>query len=137
MNESGEKLERASARATLCSLLAQALNYPDRDLVDTLCRGDHLKRTLEALRTLGITGLDESLTNLQEEYLKSLDDLEEGQVVTGNVIQVTNETVFIDIGYKSEGKIPITEFEKAPELNDEVKVILVKKESKDGQIVVS
>ncbi len=76
-------------------------------------------------------------TNLQEEYLKSLDDLEEGQVVTGNVIQVTNETVFIDIGYKSEGKIPITEFEKAPELNDEVKVILVKKESKDGQIVVS
>ena len=76
-------------------------------------------------------------TNLQEEYLKSLDDLEEGQVVTGNVIQVTNETVFIDIGYKSEGKIPLTEFEAAPELNDEVKVILVKKESKDGQIVVS
>ncbi len=41
-------------------------------------------------------------TNLQEEYLKSLDDLEEGQVVTGIVIQVTNETVFIDIGYKSK-----------------------------------
>ena len=32
-------------------------------------------------------------SNLQEEYLKSLDELEEGQVVRGNVIQVTKETV--------------------------------------------
>ncbi len=76
-------------------------------------------------------------SNLQEEYLKSLDELEEGQVVKGIVIQVTNETVFIDIGYKSEGKIPVVEFDEAPKVNDEVNVILVKKESKDGQIVVS
>ena len=76
-------------------------------------------------------------TNLQEEYLKSLDGLEEGQVVKGHVIQVTNETVFVDIGYKSEGKIPIIEFEKTPQIDDEVNVILVKKESKDGHVVVS
>jgi small subunit ribosomal protein S1 len=78
-----------------------------------------------------------SQTNLQEEYLKSLDELEEGHVVEGNIIQVTDETVFIDIGYKSEGKIPLSEFDKAPKIGDVVNVVLVKKESRDGQIIVS
>jgi len=76
-------------------------------------------------------------TNLQEEYLKSLDELEEGHVVQGHVIQVTDETVFVDIGYKSEGKIPLSEFDKAPKVGDNVSVILVKKESRDGNIIVS
>ncbi|MCL2704913.1 MAG: S1 RNA-binding domain-containing protein [Spirochaetaceae bacterium] len=76
-------------------------------------------------------------TNLQEEYLKSLDELEEGHVVQGHVIQVTDETVFVDIGYKSEGKIPLSEFEIAPKVGDNVNVILIKKESKDGNIIVS
>lgn len=76
-------------------------------------------------------------TNLQEEYLKSLDELEEGQIVDGTIIQVTPDTVFIDIGYKSEGKISINEFEEAPQLGDTIKVVLVKKETRDGQIVVS
>ncbi len=76
-------------------------------------------------------------TNLQEEYLKSLDELEEGQIVDGTVIQVTSDTVFIDIGYKSEGKISIDEFEETPKLGDVIKVVLVKKETRDGGIVVS
>lgn len=76
-------------------------------------------------------------TNLQEEYLKSLDELEEGHVVPGHVIQVTDETVFVDIGYKSEGKIPLSEFDKTPKIGDDVNVILIKKESRDGNIIVS
>jgi len=78
-----------------------------------------------------------SQTNLQEEYLKSLDELEEGHVVEGNIIQVTEETVFVDIGYKSEGKIPMLEFDSPPKIGDTVNVVLVKKESRDGQIIVS
>ncbi|MDX9801035.1 MAG: 30S ribosomal protein S1 [Spirochaetia bacterium] len=78
-----------------------------------------------------------SQTNLQEEYLKSLDELEEGHVVEGNIIQVTEETVFVDIGYKSEGKIPKLEFDTPPVVGDTVNVVLVKKESRDGQIIVS
>lgn len=38
---------------------------------------------------------------LQEEYLKSLDGIEDGQLVTGTVVQVNNEYVFVDVGYKS------------------------------------
>ena len=55
-------------------------------------------------------------TQLQEEYLKSLDSLEEGQLKEGVVIQVTSDQVFVDIGYKSEGRIPISEFSILPKL---------------------
>lgn len=75
--------------------------------------------------------------SLQEEYLKSLDGLEEGQLIEGSVIQVGQESVFVDVGYKSEGKIPRTEFETAPEIGDIVNVVLVRKEGKGGQVVVS
>lgn len=66
MNEPGEKCEHASARATLCSLLAQALNYPDRDLVDSLCRGEYLPAMLAALKALGIPGPEKDLKALQK-----------------------------------------------------------------------
>lgn len=67
MNESGERLNRAAARAALYSLLAQALNYPDRDLVESLCQGDYVGETLDALEVLGITGLEDCLEGLQKE----------------------------------------------------------------------
>ncbi|MDR0878548.1 MAG: (d)CMP kinase, partial [Treponema sp.] len=76
-------------------------------------------------------------TQLQEEYLKSLEQLEEGQLVDGNVIQVTPDQVFIDVGYKSEGKIPLAEFTEIPKIGDVVSVILVAKENKHGEVIVS
>ncbi|NPD72542.1 30S ribosomal protein S1 [Oceanispirochaeta sp. M1] len=78
-----------------------------------------------------------SQTQLQEQYLKAMDQLEEGQLVDGHVIQVDSEFVFIDIGYKSEGKIPLAEFKVAPVIGDIVSVVLVKREGKNGEIVVS
>ncbi len=68
MNESGEGLNRAAARASLYSLLAQALNYPDRDLAENLCRGDHMEETIKALKALGISGLEDYIKSLQKEY---------------------------------------------------------------------
>jgi small subunit ribosomal protein S1 len=80
---------------------------------------------------------DNIQTQLQEEYLKSLEQLEEGQLVDGSVIQVTPDQVFIDVGYKSEGKIPITEFTEIPKVGDTVSVILISKENKHGEVIVS
>ena len=74
---------------------------------------------------------------LQEEYLKNLEHLEEGQMIDGHVIQVTSDQVFINIGYKSEGKIPLEEFSAAPKEGDLVQVILVTKENKYGEVIVS
>ncbi len=78
-----------------------------------------------------------SMQLMQEEYLKSLDGIEDGQLVTGTVVQVNNEYVFVDVGYKSEGKIPRSEFKEIPEVGDTVKVVIVSKEGKHGQIIVS
>ena len=74
---------------------------------------------------------------LQEEYLKSLDGIEDGQLLAGTVVQVNNEYVFVDVGYKSEGRISRDEFATVPEVGEEVKVVIINKEGKGGQIVVS
>jgi len=68
MNESGERLNRAAAKAALYSLLAQALNYPEKDLVDNLCQGGFLGEIMDALDVLGIEGLRSSLETFQKEY---------------------------------------------------------------------
>jgi small subunit ribosomal protein S1 len=80
---------------------------------------------------------DENQTLMQEESLKSLGQLEEGQLVSGKVVQVTPEQVFIDVGYKSEGKIPIAEFVEIPNVGDEISVVLITKENKYGEVIVS
>ncbi len=68
-----------------------------------------------------------------EESLKSLKTLEDGQLVEGSVIEVTDELVFIDIGSKSEGKIPVQEFAgKLPKVGDTVVVVLVKQNGRNG-----
>ena len=72
-----------------------------------------------------------------EDNLKSLDDINDGQLVTGTVVQVNNEYVFVDVGYKSEGKIARDEFNEVPVIGDQVKVVIINKEGKGGQIVVS
>lgn len=76
-------------------------------------------------------------SSLQEEYLKTLEELEEGQLIDGTVVEVTPEHVFVDVGYKSEGKIPVQEFDTPPAKGDTVSVVLIRKEGKGGQVVVS
>ncbi|MCL2472587.1 MAG: 30S ribosomal protein S1 [Treponema sp.] len=102
--------------------------------------GDHPVQKEKSNRNSGSAaeGASENIqTQLQEEYLKSLEQLEEGQMIEGHVIQVTQDQVFINIGYKSEGKIPITEFSEIPKEGDLVSVILVTKENKHGEVIVS
>ena len=85
--------------------------------------------------------MNTNVENMQEEFMKSLDGMEaikENQLVSGTVIQVDSEYVFIDIGYKSEGKISTGEFyDNIPNVGDKITVFLIKKEGKNGEIVVS
>ncbi len=74
---------------------------------------------------------------LQEQYLKNLDDLVEGQLVDGTIVQVGPENVYLDVGYKSEGKIPLSEFQTVPKTGDVVQVVLMKKENRAGEVIVS
>lgn len=102
-----------------------------------LQQGNHMG-TKEVSMDTPAPSKDDFQTQLQEQYLKSLEGLEEGDLVEGHVIQVTPDFIFIDVGYKSEGKIPTVEFgEQVPKLGEIVSVILVKKEARNGEIVVS
>ena len=74
---------------------------------------------------------------LQEEYLKSLDELEVGQLIQGKVVAVTTEHAFVDVGYKSEGKISLDQFDQPPKDGDTVQVVLINKEGRNGEVVVS
>src|SRR5438552_19204825 len=65
-------------------------------------------------------------------------EFEEGEVVRGRVVQVTATEVLVDVGYKSEGAIPIDEFHrhgKLPRVGDEIEVYLEAKEDSEGLIV--
>jgi small subunit ribosomal protein S1 len=79
----------------------------------------------------------EAENQLQEQYVQSLQPIEEGQMIPGRVIEVDNEYIYVDVGYKSEGKIPSNEFDTKPQLGETVYVILVRKEGREGQVIVS
>ncbi len=53
---------------------------------------------------------DESMEELMKIYESSMKQFEEGQVVNGTVIAIHKAFVLVDVGYKSEGRIPIQEF---------------------------
>jgi len=81
----------------------------------------------------------ETMTQLYEESLK---DVQEGEVVEGTVIKITPDHVVVDVGYKSEGQISISEFqteqgELGVGVNDKVEVLLERREDDDGLIVLS
>jgi small subunit ribosomal protein S1 len=77
-----------------------------------------------------------------ELYEESLRSIQEGEVVKGEIVQVEKEYVLVDIGYKSEGQIPISQFID-PEGNltckagDKVDVLLERKEDENGRIILS
>ncbi len=83
--------------------------------------------------------LYEKMTQLYEETLK---DIQEGEIVEGKVIKITPEYVLVDVGYKSEGEIPIAEFQNEAgevqvKVNDKVEVLLERREDEEGLIVLS
>lgn len=80
---------------------------------------------------------DNIQTQLQEQYLKTISHLEEGDLVEGQVVQISSDCVFVDVGAKSEGKIPCSEFAELPAIGDTVTVVLLRKETRSGETHVS
>jgi len=67
-----------------------------------------------------------------EESLKGL-NIEDGQIVDGTVIQTADGYVFIDIGYRTEGRIPVQEFgNKLPKDGEKVTVVVLRKDGRNG-----
>jgi len=86
-------------------------------------------------------GMENDFAAMFEESLKR-EDVKEGDIVRGHVIQVAKDYVVVDIGYKSEGQIPIDEFTGTDgavtvKAGDEVEVLLESRENDAGLVILS
>ena len=75
-------------------------------------------------------------TQLPEEYL-NFESPEVGTLKEGCIVEVTNDSVFIDVGSKSEGRVARTEFTEEPVIGNTVKVLIEKTEATDGKLSIS
>jgi small subunit ribosomal protein S1 len=84
-------------------------------------------------------GNAEERARYDELYERTLSTINEHEVVEGTVVQVGKKEVVVNIGYKSEGVIPVTEFRYNPDLaiGDKVPVYVEQQEDKNGQLRVS
>ena len=80
-----------------------------------------------------------SKEDLEKAYNETLNKIQEHEVVEGTVISVDKKEVVVNIGYKSDGIIPASEFRYNPDLKvgDKVEVYVEDQEDKKGQLVLS
>ena len=78
---------------------------------------------------------------MQRLYDQSFEGIEEGGIVTGKVVTVRPDGVVVDIGYKSEGTVSISEFSskelQSIKIGDSIAVFIEEREDADGNIVLS
>ncbi len=74
-----------------------------------------------------------------ELYNGTLASIDEGEIVKSHVLEIRDNMVVLDIGFKSEGSIPLEEFKDMPDLKpgDEVEVLLEHLEDAEGSVVLS
>ena len=79
------------------------------------------------------------LSDMLQGFASEAESLREGKIVKGTVYSITDKEVILDVGFKSEGTIPIDEFAYCTEVKkgDIFDVFLEKMENQDGLIVLS
>src|SRR5207244_11243512 len=104
------------------------------------------KETSEGMKSAQGEGKEqidrEEFDRLLESYDNSFRNIAEGEVVKGTVLKVTASEVIVDVGYKSEGIIAISEFldetgQVTVEAGDIVDVLLERTEDREGYVVLS
>jgi small subunit ribosomal protein S1 len=82
------------------------------------------------------------MESMSELYEESLRRVQEGEVVKGRIVSITKDYVMVDIGYKSEGQIPIHEFTTpegvvTAEVGAEVEALMESREDEEGALMLS
>ncbi len=99
--------------------------------------GDYIPRT--------VTEDDISADSLEEAISESIVDFDGGDIITGTVVRVDRDEVLLDIGFKSEGVIPVNELSirnnvdasEVVSIGDQVEALVVQKEDSDGRLIMS
>ncbi len=82
---------------------------------------------------------DKEIKDYEKEYDGTFNTVEESEIINGKVVTVTNSDVVLNIGFKSDGLVSLSEFRDIEDLKagDEVEVYVLEKENKKGQLVLS
>ena len=115
------------------------LNGKDNQLTD------YLDKSILDLKTYNfdeISKIDSSINddlafNLDESFDSQLPELNEKQLVKGTVVAINDKEVLVDIGFKSEGTISLSEFDVVPTVGEEIDIFLVVFEDRHGRLILS
>ncbi len=81
----------------------------------------------------------EERTRLEEMYAGTFNSISKGEIITGIVVSINNKDVVLNIGFKSDGMVSLSEFRDTPDLKvgDQVDVFVESQEDINGQLVLS
>ena len=90
-------------------------------------------------KSFGLGYSEEERAKLEEMYNGTLTQVQEKEVVQGTVVKIVDREVILNIGFKSDGLVPLSEFRDMPDLKpgDEVEVFIENQEDANGQLILS
>ncbi len=121
-------------------------NTQNTGALDSTAIQDENKSNIQEQDTPETTPLSSQEHGSESDFMDMYEDnlkvLEEGEIVKGEIIKIGKEKVYVDIGYKSEGQIPINEFKDEEgninvKIGDIVDVLVERKEDDEGIVYLS
>ena len=99
---------------------------------------DYLSSDILSVRTVTKEDIEEKDDDEKFELHEDLVvNVKRNNIVHGNVVNVSDRDVFIDIGFKTEGIVPLSEFKNPPIIGKELEVVVEKFEDTKGNLVLS
>lgn len=97
---------------------------------------------VDKVRITDVSGVvydEEEYNSMVAMYDATIQDIKEGEIVSGRILGVNKDDVIVDVGFKSEGIIPIEEFAgvEAVKVGDNIDVFLEEIEDANGQLILS
>ena len=101
---------------------------------------------MSEIQNSSVFSLDDVSTDEMNKLIDgTITDFDEGDLVTGTVVKIERDEVLLDIGFKSEGVIPVRELSIRKDANpadivklgDTIEALVLQKEDKDGRLVLS
>ncbi|WP_207428665.1 30S ribosomal protein S1 [Pedobacter sp. SYSU D00535] len=82
---------------------------------------------------------NEERAKLEQMYAGTFNQINKGEIITGTVVNINNKDVVLNIGFKSDGMVSLSEFRDTPDLKvgDKVDVFVESQEDVNGQLVLS